>query len=272
MASGRTVDFPRGGRSDALSSAQIIRPSLALQLLEIRAIGELAAFLLAYPALHLAPRGDGHPVLVLPGFLASGTSTLPLRHFLKRLGYKGCRWKLGRNLGPIGEIEHEILLRVKELRERYDQKVSLVGWSLGGIYARELAWMAPDDVRQVITLGTPFRHHQSTSLSWLYQDLTGQRRAHMDPELVARMPEPPPVPSTSIYSRSDGVVPWQCSLERKSDFTENIRVVGSHCGLGHNLSVLWAIADRLAQPEGEWKPFEPHWWTGLVYPQADERE
>jgi pimeloyl-ACP methyl ester carboxylesterase len=245
------------------------RPSWLLQLLEARAIPELGAFAYCYPFLRMAPRGDGHPVLVLPGFLTTGASTFPLRHFLKVLGYKGHRWKLGRNLGPVGTKEYEILHRLKELRHRYGRKVSLIGWSLGGLYARELAWIAPDDVRMVITLGSPFRHHRSTSVSWLYEDLTGQEEAHLDEVIRHRMDQPPPVPSTAIYSRSDGVVPWRASVERHGDRAENIRVEGSHCGLGHNPLVLWAIADRLAQPEGEWRPFKRYGWRRLLFPQPD---
>ena len=248
---------------------EISAPSFGLQLLETRAVGELYAYMMSYPLIPLAPRGDGHPVLVLPGFLASGTSTFPLRHFLKRLGYKGHRWKLGQNLGPVGEKEHDILVRLHELRERYDQKVSIVGWSLGGVYARELAWMAPDDVRSVITLGSPLRHHQHTAVSDLYQAISGQHEDDADEDMLERMSGPPPVPSTAIYSRSDGVVPWRCSLEKESPTTENIRVYSSHLGLGHNPSVLWAIADRLAQPEDEWRPFDRTLCKQLVYPDPD---
>ena len=161
------------------NAEQARRPSLLLQMLESRALPELGAYAWLYPMLHLAPRGDGHPVLVLPGFLTTGAATFPLRHFLKILGYKGHRWKLGRNLGPIGYKEYEILQRVKELRHRYGKKVSLIGWSLGGLYARELAWLSPDDVRSVITLGTPFRNHHATAVTWVYEDLTGQEQAHM---------------------------------------------------------------------------------------------
>lgn len=248
---------------------EIAAPSFGLQLLETRAIGEFCAYMMTYPLLPLAPHGDGHPVLVLPGFLASGTSTFPLRDFLKRLGYKGHRWKLGQNLGPVGEKEHDILIRLRELRARYDQKVSIVGWSLGGVYARELAWMAPDDVRSVITLGSPLRHHQSTAVSNLYKMVSEQDESDADDEILERMSGPPPVPSTAIYSRSDGVVPWRCSLEKESPFTENIRVFSSHLGLGHNPSVLWAIADRLAQPEGKWCPFDRTLCKQLVYPDPD---
>src|SRR5210317_2335217 len=139
------------------STAKIRRPSLFHQALESRWAAEMYTTFWSMPLLHRAPRGDGHPVLMLPGVLASGTSTFLLRYYLKHLGYAGHRWKLGRNLGPVGEKEHEVLERLTELRRHYNRKVSVVGWSLGGIYARELAWMAPEDVRQVITLGTPIR-------------------------------------------------------------------------------------------------------------------
>lgn len=245
------------------------RPSVWLQMLETRALPELGVYASLYPLLYLAPRGDGHPVLVLPGFLTTGAATFPLRHFVKILGYKGHRWKLGRNLGPVGFKEFEILQRLKDLRYRYGKKVSLIGWSLGGLYARELAWIAPQDVRMVITLGTPFRQHDSTTVSWLYEDLTGQEEAQMSPEFRERLDLPPPVPSTAIYSRTDGVVPWRCSLERTAEFSENIRVEGSHCGLGHNPAVLWAVADRLAQPEGRWRPFNRKGLRRLFYYPPD---
>lgn len=249
--------------------SRVTRPSVWLQMLETRALPELGAYASLYPLLYMAPRGDGHPVLVLPGFLTTGAATFPLRHFLKILGYRGHRWKLGRNLGPVGFKELEILQRLKDLRHRYGKKVSLIGWSLGGLYARELAWIAPEDVRMVITMGTPFRHHDSTTVSWLYEDLTGQQEAQMPREFRERLDLPPPVPSTAIYSRSDGVVPWRCSLERMSAFAENIRVEGSHCGLGHNPAVLWAVADRLAQREGEWQPFDRKGLRRLFYYPPD---
>lgn len=253
-----------------MTAARDVRPpSLLLQLLEARAISELGAFAGLYPLLRMAPRGDGHPVLVLPGFLATGATTFPLRHLLKVLGYKGHRWKLGLNLGPVGFKEQEILWRLKELRHRYNRKVSIVGWSLGGVYARELAWMVPDDVRMVITLGSPFRHHDATAVTWLYEDVTGQFYHHIDEATRARMDQPPPVPSTAIYSRTDGVVNWRCSVEREGEFAESIRVPGSHCGLGHNPAALWAVADRLAQAEGDWRPFERKGLRRLFFPPRD---
>lgn len=244
-------------------------PPLYWQLLEGRALFELGAMVWLYPWLRHAPAGDGHPVLVLPGFLANGSSTLPLRQFLKSLGYAAHTWKMGRNLGGVGEKEERLLGRLRELRRRYGRKVSVIGWSLGGMYARELAWMAPGDVRLVITLGSPFRHHTGTAVTLLYEDVSGQRVAHMDPRLLKRLSQPPPVPSTSIYTRSDGVVHWRCSLEHPAPTTENIRVHGSHCGLGHNPMALWAIADRLALPEGGWRPFERNALRRFAYPVPD---
>lgn len=250
-------------------TATAARPSWGLRLMETRALAELYAYAAAYPWMHLAPRGDGHPVLVLPGFLATGTSTFPLRHILKRLGYKGHRWKLGRNLGPIRvQLEH-VAERMHELRRRYGQRVSIVGWSLGGLYARELAWLAPDDVRLVITLGSPFRHHDATTATWLYRTINASQFDTLESDVLERLEQPLPVPSTSIYSRGDGVVPWPCSLDVETPQSENVRVFGSHCGLGHNPSALWVIFDRLAQNDGEWRPFERNCARGLVYPEPD---
>lgn len=247
----------------------IKRPSWTLRLAETRAIAELYAYAWCYPLMHCAARGDGHPVLVLPGFLASGSSTFPLRHILKRLGYQGHRWKLGRNFGPVQIALDQVMERLQELRHRYDEPVSVVGWSLGGIYARELAWLAPDDVRQVITLGTPFHAHEASTAAWLYKSINAHHGQDIEDQVLARAALAPPVPSTSIYSRSDGVVPWQASLDQPGAHTENIRVHGSHCGLGHNPLALWAIFDRLALPPDAWKPFERRRFMGLSYPKPD---
>ncbi|MEM6639750.1 MAG: alpha/beta hydrolase [Pseudomonadota bacterium] len=244
-------------------------PSWALRLAETRALGELGAYAGCYGLLHGAPRGDGHPVLVLPGFLATGSSTFPLRHILKRRGYQGHRWKLGRNLGLFNIDPDAVMERLQELRFRYDKKVSLIGWSLGGIYAREMAWMAPDDIRQIITLGTPFRNHDASSAARLYRTINGADGQAIEARVLARAAKAPPVPSTSIYSRTDGIVPWRASLDEPGPKTENIRVHGSHCGLGHNPLALWAVLDRLAQSEGEWAPFERTGFWGLTYPPVD---
>jgi pimeloyl-ACP methyl ester carboxylesterase len=169
--------------------------------------------------------------VVLPGLAAGDGSTDPLRRFLRVLGYDVLGWGLGRNVGPTVDIRRGLADLVAAAYRRRQQPVSLVGWSMGGIYARELARQAPDAVREVVTLGSPFR----------------------DRERAAALP----VPATSLYSRSDGIVPWERCLDLVSERAENIEVVASHIGLGHNPAVLHVVADRLAQPAGTWTPFTP---------------
>ncbi|MGB3809489.1 MAG: alpha/beta hydrolase [Parvibaculum sp.] len=227
--------------------------SLFSRLGELRVFLELGSVVPALPALMNAPRGDGHAVLVLPGMLASDGSTFVLRQYLKALGYQVHPWKLGRNWGPSTEIRQGIRDRFKELSDRYGRRISIVGWSLGGIYARELAREYPALVRQVITLGSPFG--------------AGYRvDGEPDASLAARLRPAPPVPCTAIYSKTDGVVPWEACLEIEGPQTDNIEVQASHIGMGVNALVLWAIADRLAQAEGQWRHFDRSGLKSLFYP------
>ena len=246
------------------------RPPWYLMALESRALYEFGAFTLSYPLLQLAPRGDGHPVMVLPGFMADDLSTLPLRTFLKSKGYAVHGWGLGRNLGRESDPLHvnslKMAERVQELHQRYGQKVSLVGWSLGGIYARELARDLPEDVRFVITLGSPFTNDiKANNVYRLFEIMSGHTLEELDPEARRKMDEPPPAPSTAIFSRTDGVAAWQCCVEKTTAQSESIEVESSHCGFGHNPLVLWVIADRLAQAEGEWRPFRRNKLKRLLY-------
>ncbi|MCU0898215.1 MAG: GPI inositol-deacylase [Burkholderiales bacterium] len=233
--------------------------------LELRAPWEYGATLAALPLLRLAPKGDGHPVLVFPGLTASDLSTRPLRRFLRSRGYMPYGWELGRNLGPRDGVFDACRERVRAVRRRHGRRVSLIGWSLGGIYARELAKEFPDDVRLVITLGTPFSHGPRTSDAWrTYEQSTGHRIGA--PDILAPLAAPPPVPTTSIYSRTDAIVPWRYSVERADATHENVEVEASHLGIGFNALAWCAIADRLAQPEGAWKPFERSGARALLFP------
>jgi pimeloyl-ACP methyl ester carboxylesterase len=232
--------------------------------LEWRAPLEMGVSLAALPILRSAPMGDGHPVLVFPGLAASDISTGPMRRYLKDRNYVTRRWQLGRNFGPGNGVLDGCGKLVHEMRERSGRKVSLIGWSLGGIYARETAKQMPDDVRSVITLGTPFTGDPRATNAWrLYEYLSGERVSSR--YTLDRLSKAPPVPTTSIYSRTDGIVAWQCSVQEPGPQTENIEVEASHFGLGVNPAVLYAVADRLAQPEGEWKPFERSGLRALVY-------
>lgn len=259
-----SIDMTAREPFDARSVAP---PSRLLQLLEGRAVWELAATASIWPWLSLAPRGDGHPVLVLPGLVASDISTRVLRRYLRERGYRVHGWGLGRNLGLRAGVEESMFKRLDELHGRYGRTVSLVGWSLGGLYARVLAKQRPAAVRDVITLGSPFAGSPRSTNAWrVYEWASGQRSDDADAQ--GRLKGPLQVPATSIYSRSDGVVAWPASIDRESAISENIEVVASHLGLGVHPAVLYAIADRLAQPEGAWKPFDRSGWRALVYPRS----
>src|SRR6266404_5549655 len=243
-------------------------PAKALMILEGRALSEFGAFWLLRPWLSATPRGDGHPVLVLPGLLADDMSTRPLRGFLNSHGYKAHGWKQGRNLGLRGGVESDMLARIDELYERHGQrKISLIGWSLGGLYARQLAKITPYKVRSMISLGSPFAGSPKATNAWRIYEMASGTTIN-DQELVNGGPlaDAPPVPTTSIFSRTDGICAWQTCLNVEAAEVENIEVYGSHCGLGHHPAAVYAIADRLAQPEGQWKKFDRSGWRAMVYP------
>ena len=216
----------------------------------------------AWPLLQSAPRGDGHPVLVLPGYWAGDGSTFVLRRYLRALGYRTYCWGLGRNLGLEDGVRGRLLGRLEALHERNERPVSLVGWSLGGVYARELAKLAPARVRQVVTLGSPFGMGRRRDGGWLHSMVFGGGFTR-DP--AARIADPPPVPVTAIVSRSDAIAGFGACLEAPGERAENVEVLGSHIGLGVNPLVLFAIADRLAQAEGAWKNFDRSGVRGVLY-------
>lgn len=242
-------------------------PSRLLLMLEGRAIPELFGFAAALPTLTaLAPRGDGQPVLVLPGLTTSDRSTVALRRFLRSKGFRAYGWDMGLNFGPLPGIEDGLIARVEQLHAKYDRKVSLVGWSLGGIYARQMAKMMPDHIRQVISMGSPFRGDPRATNAWrVYQMASGQNVDDGHKHMGGAIHKAPPVPTTAIYSKTDGICAWQNCIEAESDITENIEVKGSHCGLGHHPAAVYAIADRLAQPEGEWTKFHRNGVRAAVY-------
>jgi pimeloyl-ACP methyl ester carboxylesterase len=173
-----------------------------------------------------APRGDGAPVLVLPGLLASDLSTRPLRAQLRSLGHHVHGLALGRNIGPTHKVERRLRELADELLERHGQPFTVLGWSLGGIYARAMAAERPDAVRMVITLGTPFA---MTEQSQTRAHRTYERYAHLHVPGYA-LPIPDDVRGTAarprhvIWSEQDGIVSWTASLETPSPTAENIGV------------------------------------------------
>jgi pimeloyl-ACP methyl ester carboxylesterase len=235
-----------------------------------RAVAEFGLLIATLPLKQLLPVGDGHPVLVLPGLMADDNTTWALRRILRDLGYRVHGWRLGRNLGPTAAVVTGLQERLWLLQSRYNSAASVIGWSLGGIYARTLARDNPTAVRQVITLGSPIRlahEHQSRARRVF------NRYAHLHVEPRELPLEAGfaalPVPATSIYSRCDGIVAWQACLDLPSAQAENIAVVTSHLGFGHHPAVIWAVADRLAQPLGQWSPFRAPWALRSLYPPVD---
>ncbi len=245
-------------------------PSLLLMLAEARSVFELNSSLLLSPLLMQAPRGDGHPVLALPGFLASDLSMAPMRRYLKELGYDAYAWNMGRNFGGVASKRGALRDLLKRIHESSGRKVSIVGWSLGGIYARDLALQMPDMVRSVVTLGSPFANDiRATNATRLYELLSGEGVDDI-PEIREAIAGDMPVPATSIFSRTDGIVNWRTSLLKPSATAENIEVhFASHIGLGVNPAALWAVADRLAQAEGEFRPFGRSGPFAIAYGAAE---
>ena len=259
--------------STATGEKKLRAPSLFLMLAEARSLFELNSSLLLSPLLLRAPKGDGHPVLALPGFLASDLSMAPMRRYLKELGYDTYAWNMGRNFGGVASKRGALRDLLTRIHETTGRKVSLVGWSLGGIYARDLALQMPDMVRSVITLGTPFANDvRATNATRLYEMLSGEG-IDDNPEIQKAIAGDLPVPTTSIYSRTDGIVNWHTSLLRPSGTAENIEVhLASHIGLGVNPAALWAVADRLAQAEGEFKQFGRSGPFAIAYASAENAQ
>ena len=234
-----------------------------------RAGAEAIAFGIVWPLLTRLPEGDGHAVMVLPGFTAGDNSTAPLRRLLSALGYEAHGWGQGANMGRAPGQREALIARLEQLHERSGRKVSLIGQSLGGIFARELARGKPELVRQVISLGSPFAGPgvQASNLWPFVEQITGRAQPTITDAVRRRLAEPLRVPTTAIYSRADGVVNWRACLQKGGEQAQNIEVLGSHSGMAVNPSVMLVIADRLAQPEFFWEPFDRSGLKRVLYPR-----
>lgn len=234
------------------------RPSLALLGAEpLRAAFELAHHYLVKA--NPSNTGDGHPVVIFPGLGADGSSVATLRNHCRSLGYQAFDWGEGFNTGPQGDLDawlETLRGRITDLLSEHKQSATLIGWSLGGLYARELGKLMAPRVRQVITIGTPFNAQADhTNAGWLFR-LFGGSSTKFDAALRRRLRIPPPLRTTSIYSRTDGVVAWQnCLHQESSKLVHDIEVHSSHMGMGWNHEVLDTVTDRLGQAPGAWRRY-----------------
>lgn len=197
------------------------------------------------------------PVLVLPGLGAGDGSTIAIRTQLRFAGHITHPWNQGRNDANFAEILPALTSRFLDLADRHRGEVAVVGWSLGGIYACHLATSFPALVRQVVTLGSPLR--SSTDAHPSNSEPSNSGPSNSGPSSS--------VPLTSIWTRTDRVVPWRRSAIEPSDRAENIEVRATHMTLGFDPFVLGAIVDRLAQDPADWRPFRPAPWLRAAYPR-----
>jgi pimeloyl-ACP methyl ester carboxylesterase len=248
-------------------------------MLEGRAFLEMGLLPAALPLLQATPHGDGHPVLLVPGFTAGDSTLIGLQFFLRSRGYQVYTWGFGQNTGFKLKYSQALAQKLRYLHHRHQRKVSLVGWSLGGVYAFYAAHTAPECVRTVISLGSPMQFSVDSFrvplvVQAIYRYLAHPMGpvAHLSNVRAKVLRAPPPVPSTCIYSLTDGVVPPEAArLETKDGEHENIWVPGSHIGLGFNPAVMWVLADRLSQPEGGWNLFQPRGLAGALYKRCAVR-
>jgi hypothetical protein len=239
-------------------------PNAMMMALEARAPWEWGSALAAWPMLRLMgiwPRPksmDTHHVIVYPGLAAGDVSTQPLRAFLKDMGYVVHGWYQGMNRGPGRGVLDRLKEQLVAVHKDAGAPVSLIGWSLGGVYARELAKELPKCVRDVMTLGTPFSQSPRATNAWrVYEMLSSETLP--DSMMQLQLADAPPVPFTSVYSKSDGVVAWQASIQapsKKNHQIENVEVFASHIGMGVNPAAWYVIADRVARGDQPWTPFE----------------
>lgn len=206
---------------------------------EVRLVREPLRLLLKAPAMARQQRGDGRPVVVIPGFGTSDAATFVVRGYLSRLGYECSGWGLGVN---NGEVEQQLDQTLTSLHARFDgQPIALVAWSLGGVIARECARDAPGIIERVITFGTPLYGPRHTSTTMARRS---PRRDEIEAQIIERSTRPIERPVTAIYSRNDGVVAWEACVDPDPN-TVNVEVTSSHFGLGLDPDVLGVVAETL---------------------------
>ncbi len=221
-------------------------PSPTGILREVRAFLEFPRLVFSAVDLMLQPRGRGEPVLVLPGYGAGDGSTSFLKTYLRILGYRVSGWHLGRNAGNVPELLPRVMKRVLSMHRRTQKRVHIIGWSLGGFIAREMARERPDLIHQVITLGTPVVGGPKYTVVAQSFRRRGIDLDAMEAEIAARNAILLRTRVTALYSRNDGVVAWQACIDRNCENVEHVEVTTTHMGFGFSPQVYKIIAQRLA--------------------------
>ena len=245
-----------------------------------RAAGELLALGISRNLLKDGvPQGNGQPVLVLPGLGCNDFPTAPLRNFLTEIGYSAYAWEGGINTGPSGSILRHLPERLSDISKHHGgKKVALVGHSMGGIFSRELARAFPEKVSKVITMGSPSGAGSNPDSIFppvrkLFEILNGKNHSFLTDVNMARQAiVPPPVPTTALYTRHDGIVHWKTCINPRVEQAENVEVHASHCGLVFNPLAWIVIADRLAQHEDKWTPFSPNAYAPILFRKEQAHE
>lgn len=219
---------------------------------------ELFNILPAWDILKSLPNGSGQPVMVIPGLTTNDASTAIIRTFLKSKNFNVYGWSQGVNIKYTPELEERLIRRLEMIRNRHGQRVTIIGWSLGGITMRLLASHAPEHIDQLIALGAPFANIRGkTRVNWWYKLLTGETVDDFPAEWAQQIKDQPLMPSTSIYSKTDGMVSWEYCMDwNTGPQTQNIEVYCNHLGFGMNPSVWCIVHDRLMQEEGTWEHFD----------------
>lgn len=237
--------------SPSTSDTAVIRsPNVWEFARELRMLGELPRFIASTrpgaSPLDGLPRGDGHTVMVIPGYKVNDLPTTFLRQALTRLGYRAVGWGMGVNPGARKELLAPLGERIAAAAERDGRPVSLIGWSLGGVYAREAARLQPERVRRVFSLGSPFNGEPDANIFSAFRKWQDPSRPLRIDVVAYDAGRPaPPVPCVAIHTKTDGVVAWQCCVEDPAPHVENLEVQGSHGGLVFNFEVLRHLAERL---------------------------
>ena len=249
-------------------------PHLVNVLLESRLLLEWPSMALMHKFLPKRIEGENHPVLLLPPFLWTDAINVFIRKYLTRQGFTTYKWELGINLIRAHDVP-PLEQKLDVLFKQHKEKISLVGWSGGGILGKVLANRHPDKVAQLITIGTPIwgLENMKTFASVVHQRLGGNPAPKKKNEdFYEELSAIPDVPITCIYTKTDGIVPWKHCLEVASlrPDIQNIEVFGSHNGLGANATVLLAVAQALHQnlngeevreiPEHIERIFYPAYW------------